>query len=64
MTPKNQFLRDEVKNVESLAVNALAQQPEEDEACCQHLYDALVRIYNAADLACHKFNTEWKGHTS
>ncbi|MGN0845253.1 MAG: hypothetical protein ACI4QT_08565 [Kiritimatiellia bacterium] len=61
MTPKNQFLRDEVKKIESLAVNALSQQPEKDEACCRHLYSTLVRIFSAADLACRKFNIKWKG---
>ena len=51
---KNQKMRDALKQVEATVTATLAHQPEDDEKCSQFLYDALVKVYNIADLACHE----------
>lgn len=50
----NNKLRDALKQVEATVTATLAHQPEDDEKCSQFLYDALVKVYNIADLACHE----------
>ena len=50
----NEKLRNALKEVESTVTATLAHQPEDDEKCSQFLYDALVKVYNIADLACHE----------
>lgn len=55
MTPKNQKMRDALKQIEGTITSALAHQPEEDEKCGQFLYDTLVDVFNAADMACHEY---------
>lgn len=50
----NQEMRSAVKAIEAHMAAALAHQPEDEAKCGQHLYDALVYAYNAADLACCK----------
>ena len=50
----NKKMRDALKQVEATVTATLAHQPEDDEKCGQFLYDALVRVYNIADLACHE----------
>lgn len=47
-----------MKQVEATVTATLAHQPEDDEKCGQFLYDALVRVYNIADLACYKARGE------
>ena len=47
-------MRDALKELESTVTATLAHQPEDDEKCSQFLYDALVKVYNIADLACHE----------
>ena len=54
MTPKNQKMRNSLKDIEAHITAALAQQPEDDAKCGQHLYDALTYAFNAADTACHE----------
>jgi len=54
MTPKNQKMRNSLKDIEAHITAALAQQPEDDAKCGQHLYDALTYAFNAADSACHE----------
>ena len=51
---KNKKMRDALKQVEATVAATLAHQPEDDEKCSQFLYDALVKVYNIADLACHE----------
>lgn len=51
---RNEKMRDALKQVESTVTATLAHQPEDDEKCSQFLYDALVKVYNIADLACHE----------
>ena len=51
---RNEKMRDALKEVESTVTATLAHQPEDDEKCSQFLYDALVKVYNIADLACHE----------
>ena len=58
MRMENQKMRDALKQVEATVTATLAHQPEDDEKCSQFLYDALVRVYNIADLACHKARGE------
>ncbi len=55
MTPKNKELRDSLKQIETTITSALAHQPEDDAQCGQFLYDALVSVFNTADLAAHKY---------
>ena len=57
MTPKNQELRDSLKQIETTITSALAHQPEDDAQCGQFLYDALVSVFNTADLAAHKYRS-------
>ena len=57
----NKKMRDALKEVESTVTATLAHQPEDDEKCGQFLYDALVRVYNIADMACHKARGERDG---
>ena len=54
MTDRNQKMREALKEIEATVTTTLAQQPEDDEKCGQILYDALVTVYNKADLACCK----------
>ena len=54
----NEKMRNALKELESTVTATLAHQPEDDEKCGQFLYDALVRVYNIADLACHKARGE------
>lgn len=54
MRMKNKKMRDALKQVEATVTATLAHQPEDDEKCSQFLYDALVKVYNIADLACHE----------
>ena len=54
MTPLNNMLRNSLKDIEAHITAALAQQPEDDAKCGQHLYDALTYAFNAADSACHE----------
>jgi hypothetical protein len=54
MTPKNQKMRNSLKDIEAHITAVLAHQPEDDAKCGQHLYDALVYAYNAADMACYE----------
>lgn len=58
MRMKNKKMRDALKQVEATVTATLAHQPEDDEKCGQFLYDALVRVYNIADLACYKARGE------
>lgn len=58
MTKRNQKMRDALKQVKATVTATLAHQPEDDEKCGQFLYDALVRVYNIADLACHEARGE------
>lgn len=51
---RNEKMRDALKEVEATVTATLAHQPEDDEKCSQFLYDALVKVYNIADLACHE----------
>lgn len=51
---RNEKMRDALKEVESTVTATLAHQPEDDEKCSQFLYDALVKVYNIADQACHE----------
>lgn len=55
MTPKNQRMRDALKQIEGTITSALAHQPEDDAQCGQFLYDALVSVFNTADLAAHTY---------
>ena len=54
MTPMNNMLCNSLKDIEAHITAALAQQPEDDAKCGQHLYDALTYAFNAADSACHE----------
>lgn len=58
---ENQKMRDALKEVEATVTATLAHQPEDDEKCGQFLYDALTRVYNIADQACHKARAERDG---
>ena len=51
-------LRDALKEIEATVTAALAHQPEDEAKCGQFLYDALVKCFNLADLACHAARTE------
>lgn len=51
-------LRDALKDIEATVTAALAHQPEDEAKCGQFLYDALVKSFNIADLACHAARTE------
>ena len=44
MTERNKFLRDKIRSIETLAMNCLRTQPEEDEACEVHLAMSLAKI--------------------
>ena len=55
MTPKNQKVRDALKQIEGTITSALAHQPESDAECGQFLYDTMVSVFNAADAACHEY---------
>jgi hypothetical protein len=47
MTKENQEIRDSLKAAESVIVSALAHQPEEDEACLEHLLEAKRKVLQA-----------------
>jgi len=51
-------LRDALKEIEATVTAALAHQPEYESKCGQFLYDALVKCFNIADLACNAVRTE------
>ena len=51
---ENKKMRYALKQVEATVTATLAHQPEDDEKCGQFLYDALVKVYNIADPACHE----------
>lgn len=51
-------LRDALKDIEATVTAALAHQPEDEAKCGQFLYDAPVKCFNIADLACHAARTE------
>lgn len=54
----DESLRDALKDIEATVTSALAHQPEDEEKCGQFLYDALVKCFNIADLACHTARAE------
>ena len=47
-------MREALKSVEATVTATLAQQPDDDAKCGQMLYDALVKVHDIADLACHE----------
>lgn len=55
---RNEKMRDALKEVVTTVTATLAHQPEDDEKCGRFLYDALVKVYNIADMACHKARAE------
>ena len=62
MTIHNERLRDALRSIEANAQDALAHQPEDDDGSCwQFLYDALVRMFNVADRACHAARATRRG---
>jgi hypothetical protein len=61
MTIQNEMLREALRSIEANAQDALAHQPEDDGSCWQFLYDALVRVFNVADRACHTARATRRG---
>ena len=53
-TNDNAKLRDALKEIEAHITATLAHQPDDDAKCGQLLYDALVKVFNIADMACHE----------
>lgn len=51
MTKKNEEMRWALRNIEGLAVAALANQPHNDDECGRHLNKALAGIELAAHVA-------------
>lgn len=47
MTPENQKLRESLKAAENIIVSALAHQPENDDACRNHLLQAKMDVEKA-----------------
>lgn len=60
MTDRNQKMRDALKDIEAHITAALAQQPEDEAKCGQFLYDALAKVFNIADTACHEANAAYR----
>ena len=48
MTKENMMLRDLAKDIEVIAANGLANQPDDDEACKLHLMRTLTKIGDMA----------------